>query len=186
MPGRTFFLNPSKFITFAAAPLVLTPLVLNQARPDERLASPPARPSDVPGPGCSDPGQTPPGAGGAEEEGGGGARQAEVGVAQPPLHGAERLQAGKLAAGTPSSQPLVGCGWLRKARHIRSIYTSSNSRCNLLGTLLDAWTAVDKPRLSDLHDDFLQDGVRINILNPNLIASVFVECYAMRSSGSPF
>ena len=30
VPGRTFFSNPSKFITFAAAPLVLTPFVRNQ------------------------------------------------------------------------------------------------------------------------------------------------------------
>ena len=30
VPGRTFFPNPSKFITFAAAPLVLTPLVRNR------------------------------------------------------------------------------------------------------------------------------------------------------------
>ena len=30
MPGRTFFTNLSKFISFAAAPLVLTPFVRNQ------------------------------------------------------------------------------------------------------------------------------------------------------------
>ena len=30
VPGRTFFPNLSKFITFAAAPLVLTPFVRNQ------------------------------------------------------------------------------------------------------------------------------------------------------------
>ena len=33
VPGRTFFLNLSKFITFAAATLVLTPFVRNQGFP---------------------------------------------------------------------------------------------------------------------------------------------------------
>ena len=31
VPGRTFFTNLSKIITFAAAPLVLTPFVCNQS-----------------------------------------------------------------------------------------------------------------------------------------------------------
>ena len=36
MPGRTFFPKLSKFITFAAAPSVLTPFVRNQAPPARR------------------------------------------------------------------------------------------------------------------------------------------------------
>ena len=35
MPGGTFFPNLSKVITFAAAPLVLSPCVRNQEAPDE-------------------------------------------------------------------------------------------------------------------------------------------------------
>ena len=38
MPGLTFFPNLSKFITFAAAPLVLTPFVRNQGKSATRAA----------------------------------------------------------------------------------------------------------------------------------------------------
>ena len=38
VPGRTFFPNLSKFITFAAAPLVLTPFVRNQGTVTSRRA----------------------------------------------------------------------------------------------------------------------------------------------------
>ena len=40
MPGRTFFPNRSKFITFAAAPLALTPFVPNQATLQADVAAP--------------------------------------------------------------------------------------------------------------------------------------------------
>ena len=46
VPGRTFFPNLSKFIAFAAAPLVLTPFVRNQGLPGRRGFLPPGSRSD--------------------------------------------------------------------------------------------------------------------------------------------